>query len=497
VTSGTCAPVRLLAAALALLLAACRYDASVSPDSGSTDNHATNDRTPPLVAFTTQPSTATEGVRIPVVRVAFVNESGAVQQGDTGRITLALKDGTGTLSGTLAADAVQGVATFEDLVLDRPGSGFTLLATAGPAATAVSRPFAVAYQAVAVTAHDRHACAIVRTGEAFCWGNNEWGAIGDGTRFLGGSAPKRVAGVHSWVQLSAGFAHTCGIAADGTAYCWGANYWGELGTGSTGYYGSGVPEPVAGGVRFSSISAGDSYTCGLTAEGDAYCWGYNAYGELGDGTTSHRSAPTRIVGGLRLAAISARRFHTCGITAAGAAWCWGDNSAGQLGTGDSVSATAPVRVSGALDFVAISSGWAYTCGATRGGDVFCWGSLDLIANEPPYRLSSPVPAALRLGGVTSVMVSPDEACALQIGGSLLCWGLLGEGPMPDNSAIVTGTPTLVAPGHVWRSLGMGVMFNCGVASDHSAFCWGYNFYGSLGAPTAGRYQNDPVRVALY
>lgn len=494
---GTCATVRLLAAALPLLLAACRSDTSVSPDGGSTDEHATNDRVLRLIAFTTPPSTATEGVMMPVVRVAFVNDSGAVQQGAAGRITLALKDGTGTLSGTLAADAVQGVATFRDLVLDRPGRDFTLLATVGPAATAVSQPFAVAYQAVAVTAHDRHACAIVRTGDAFCWGYNEWGTTGDGTRFRGGSAPTRVAGGHHWVQLSAGFNHTCGIAADGTAYCWGGNSWGQLGTGSVGYYGSGVPEPVAGGVRFASISAGDAYTCGLTAEGDPYCWGLNRYGELGDSTTTLRSAPVRVAGGLKFAAISARRFHTCGITAAGAAWCWGDNSAGQLGTGDSVSASAPVLVGGGLDLVAISSGWTYTCGATRGSEVHCWGSLELISNEPPYRLSSPVPASLGLRDVASVMVSPSEACALRSGGSLLCWGHLGEGPMPDNSAIVTGTPTSVAPGHAWISLGMGGLFNCGVTRDHSAFCWGYNSYGSLGSPAVGRYENAPVRVALY
>ena len=146
-----------------------------------------------------------------------------------------------------------------------------------------------------------------------------------------------VAGGVSFAAVSAGSFYTCGVTVAGAAYCWGDNGLGQVGDGTTTTPGTGPSSPalVAGGVSFAAVSAGFTHTCGVTAAGAAYCWGYNFFGDLGDGTTTDRSSPVLVAGGVSFAAVSAGDFHTCGVTAAGAAYCWGDNTVGQLGDGTS------------------------------------------------------------------------------------------------------------------------------------------------------------------
>ena len=101
---------------------------------------------------------------------------------------------------------------------------------------------------------------------------------------------------------------------------------------------------VSGDLRFASVSAGVSFTCGVTIAGDAYCWGENSSGQLGDGTRTNRHTPGPVAGGLSFASVSAAFLHTCGLTAAGDAYCWGFNGDGQLGDGSTTDRLTPVRV---------------------------------------------------------------------------------------------------------------------------------------------------------
>jgi alpha-tubulin suppressor-like RCC1 family protein len=195
---------------------------------------------------------------------------------------------------------------------------------------------------------DDHACGLTTGGEAYCWGLNDWGQLGNGTTARGHPLSfvlERVTGGHVWNSVDAGDVHTCGITTAGEAYCWGYNSFGELGDGSQPVGNSTTPTRVAGGFNWASISAGLRLTCGITRSADAYCWGYGQYGQLGNGTgTIRQTTPSLVSGGHKWLAISASDGFVCGITTLGHAYCWGVGQHGQLGTGSTDYFNVPVRV---------------------------------------------------------------------------------------------------------------------------------------------------------
>lgn len=218
-----------------------------------------------------------------------------------------------------------------------------------------------------------HTCGLTPAGAAYCWGANRYGQLGTGDT-TARSEPVLVSGGLTFVSVVSGGAHTCGLTRTGAAYCWGYNGSGELGDGTT--TNSATPVVVSGGLAIVAISAGASHTCGITSAGSAYCWGYNGDGSLGNGTTTNSPAPVAVSGGLTLATISAGTRHTCGVTVAGSAYCWGYNgygATGELGDGTATNSAMPVAVSGGIVFTGISAGGNHTCGVTAAGAVYCWG----------------------------------------------------------------------------------------------------------------------------
>ena len=190
-----------------------------------------------------------------------------------------------------------------------------------------------------------HACALTPSGAAYCWGRNFSGQLGIGSTATS-SIPLAVSGGHSFIALSAGYYFTCGLTSSGDAYCWGYNYWGQLGNGSTAN--SSTPVAVSGGLRFSALASGAGHACGLTSSGQAYCWGDGGGGRLGDGSGAVTTRPVAVSGGRRFIALAAGGGHTCGLTSAGAAFCWGMNTWGQLGDGSTDDRPTPVAVAGAV-----------------------------------------------------------------------------------------------------------------------------------------------------
>lgn len=290
---------------------------------------------------------------------------------------------------------------------------------------------ALAEKASHVTAGDGFACALTVNGSAYCWGSNSAGRLGIGTGAPLHLAlmPLPVSGGHTFTAISSGWRHTCALASAGEAWCWGSNELGALGIGSAGTIMS-SPVPVAGGLQFQTVSAGGyNTTCAIAVDSTAYCWGWNEFGQVGSGDSAAAIAVPRLVaGGMKFWAVSAGWTHSCGITVSGAAYCWGNNLQGELGTGDTMSSRVPRAVAGGLTFVDIAEGGSgvgeFTCALAASGAIYCWGDnlLGQLGNGTTDASIYPTPIMGMGKAFTRITAGEDAACAIATSGRTFCWG---------------------------------------------------------------------------
>jgi alpha-tubulin suppressor-like RCC1 family protein len=333
---------------------------------------------------------------------------------------------------------------------------------------------------VSVEVGENQSCVLTDASGAKCWGLNASGELGDGTE-IDSSTPVEVAGLgRGVVSVSVGGDRACAVTASGGVKCWGAIWYGQWKEGKPNFSSTPVDVPsLSSGV--AAVSNGYGHICALTTAGGVKCWGFNASGQLGDGTAKEGSTVPMDVVGLdgKVASITAGSNHTCALTAVGGVKCWGNNTWGQLGDGTTMDRSTPVDVMGMGSGVtAIAAGSGRTCALLVSGGVKCWGSNhygELGDGTTENRLT-PVNVTNLGSGVAAVTAGGDHTCALMTSGGLKCWGnnrtgQLGDGLPPVNviPVDVTGLSNDVA------AISAGTSHACALTTVEGVKCWGSGY----------------------
>lgn len=376
-----------------------------------------------------------------------------------------------------------------------------LAAAALPIAAVVGGSAAAAFDArgvlVPLTSVQRLAvggaftCAAVGPGEVWCWGNNLYGQLGNDSEYPSVD-PLRIAGLPAMTidALSTGGGHACALIA-GEVWCWGYNQFGQLGNG--GDTDRAVPVRVAGLSGVTRIAAGDYHTCAVAAN-SLSCWGSNLYGQLGTGDDLDSSTPAPVAGiAGAVTSLSAGSLHTCAIVD-GSARCWGNNLSGQLGNGATAAAqytaVVPLNLSGAVE---ISAGSVHSCARTASGSVFCWGDNRWGQHGTGTTQPHLVPTIVDNFGVPalSVVAGAQHTCA-RTATAVYCWG---DGTYGQLGSIGSANSPRAVPG-LAATLGLATRnaHACVVNTDGTAACWGFNVNGQLGDGSSD-VRTSPVALA--
>ncbi|MBD0863901.1 protein kinase [Gordonia sp. zg691] len=288
-------------------------------------------------------------------------------------------------------------------------------------------------------------CAIA-AGDAYCWGNNHYGEIGNGTDGAAVNTAVKVGTISDVKAISTGWGTTCAVAGT-DAYCWGNNEYGQLGTGGSADPVS-VPTKVGGLGTVTDVTTAYGTTCAVS-DGSAFCWGANDSGQIGDGSTAARSTPVKVgsladvtditIGGYHKSSDdddpntnTSTYFHTTCAVAGGEAYCWGSNAYGQIGDGTAETRQAPVKINNLSGVRTISTDWGTTCAVSEDKG-FCWGDDDrsqLGSTGGSVKIPREVST---LTDVTSISTGNGTSCAMSAG-SVHCWGFNNDGQIGDGSS---------------------------------------------------------------
>ena len=331
-----------------------------------------------------------------------------------------------------------------------------------------------------ISAGKYHTCAVVSvSGSVYCWGQNGYAQLGNNST-NDSSTPVRVrTGTNTYLanitQVGSGGGHSCALrSTDNTVWCWGRNAFGEVGDNTTNQQ-----RQMAVQVHISTytnltnaveIAIGTNHSCARLSDGTARCWGYNLYGEVGDNTTANRSVATLVVGASGsgtlggITDLSSGRFHTCALISDSTVYCWGYNNHGQLGDGTIANRSLPVRAGSITTATTVSAGEYHSCAALADGTAQCWGAA----------------AFGQIGDGTTA----DTSTPVTVIG-------------PGGYGVLTGVAVISAGGGNWPDGNGAYNYEHTVAllSDGTVVSWGQNIYGQLGDGTT-TMSISPVAVQL-
>ncbi len=340
-------------------------------------------------------------------------------------------------------------------------------------------------------------CAIVSGGAIECWGASAEGRLGDGQCGRTGRGPVRVRGVADATVIATGDAHACALFDDGRVACWGRNDHGQLGDGSK--RSSCAPVAVRGlsegGI---SLAAGFSHTCAVLRSSRVVCWGSAVGGRLGEGTLAGDSTRPREVFGLSaVLGVVAGDAHTCGLLADGRVTCWGEDHFDQLGDSARTHTGLPVEVTGVTEAVELASGATHTCARTLAGRVFCWGSgiRGQIGDGGLRSRPTAVPVPLDELSAT-IGAGAAHSCAVSISGRLSCWGSNQSLQLSDSAHVDRPNPVEIPSVLRAHAIVGGDDHSCAWIPGQPLLCWGGNSFGQLGTGESGQPRSAPAAARV-
>jgi len=353
---------------------------------------------------------------------------------------------------------------------------------------------------VAVTGGANFSCALTNDGRVWCWGANDVGQMGRGTKGASIETPNRIDSLSNVVEIDGGTDQICARLANGEVWCWGGNSFGQLGDGTTTDRSS--PTQVVGlGGSATSISAADGitvpFTCAALTDKRVQCWGSGGVGQLGNNSTSGSNVPvfvktaaaTSLTGVLEVAA---NGLSACARTAT-TVRCWGGGTLGQLGNGAGGDSTLAVLVSGIGAVSEITAGILHMCARISGGAIKCWGYNGFGQLGDGTTTQSLVPVSA-LSGQSDSIISGSGWTSSLTDGNVLTWGSDVEGELGNGAPLVGSVFAVSAGISSVTSIGGGFVHVCAVI-DGGLKCWGDNARGQLGDGTQ-TVRPAPVTVLL-
>jgi len=289
-----------------------------------------------------------------------------------------------------------------------------------------------------------------------------------------------------------GSEHSVSLRPDGTVWTWGSGGSGQLGNGTT--TDSSTPVQVTSlGTGCLSVAASFYQTMAIKADGTLWAWGFNQYGQLGDGSTTNRSTPVQVGLATNWVSVAMGNFHGLGLRADGTLWAWGGNGSGQVGDGSTTNRSTPVQVGTATDWVSIAAGYQHSLAIKRDGTLWSWGYVGFgqLGNGGA---TPTVPT--QVGTATnwvSVTAGQDHTLGLQANGTLWGWGSNGGGQFGDGTTTNRSTPWQCGTATNWQTINSGPYFTMAIKTDGTLWGWGSSALGQLGIGAIGQ-RNSPVQA---